>query len=277
MRAYLISCMVLLTSFSSVTAQQFSEVMNSKSCEIRGTENNSLINIKGDEIETRIQTPDGFERLNLSADSYGYFLRKLKLKPHESQVLYYDGKPKINKNVYIAVIQMEIGNRNLLQCADAVMLLWGEYLFKQQKYDEIHFNYLSDGKPRYFKEYCGGDYSYPKFRKFMNKIFAYANTTSLYDELIPADFNSMQIGDVFISRGNPIGHAVIIADMAVQINTGEKIFLLAQSYMPAQEIQILVNRTNRKISPWYDMKNQTINTPEWTFDSVDLRRFSELK
>ena len=47
---------------------------------------------------------------------------------------------------------------------------------------------------------------------------------------------SMQIGDVLIQGGSP-GHAVIVVDMAENPATGEKLYLLAQSYMPAQDIQ----------------------------------------
>jgi hypothetical protein len=63
--------------------------------------------------------------------------------------------------------------------------------------------------------------------------------------------------------------------MAQNPATGQQVYLLAQSYMPAQEIQLLINPNNASISPWYELKNETIETPEWTFEPVDLRRFSE--
>ena len=46
------------------------------------------------------------------------------------------------------------------------------------------------------------------------------------------ELSEMQIGDVFIRGGSP-GHCVIVVDMAVHQETGEKLFMLAQSYMPA--------------------------------------------
>ncbi|WP_334296195.1 DUF4846 domain-containing protein [Clostridioides difficile] len=39
----------------------------------------------------------------------------------------------------------------------------------------------------------------------------------------------MKIGDVFIVGGSP-GHASIIMDMAENEKTGEKVFMIAQSY-----------------------------------------------
>jgi hypothetical protein len=55
---------------------------------------------------------------------------------------------------------------------------------------------------------------------------------------------------------------------------GKKIFLLAQSYMPAQELQILKNPNNAKMSPWYSEEfGETLITPEWTFKKAHLKRF----
>lgn len=53
----------------------------------------------------------------------------------------------------------------------------------------------------------------------------------------------------------------------------QKMFLLAQSYMPAQEIQLLKNPSNSN-SPWYSISdNGILNTPEWTFNNGDLKQF----
>lgn len=84
---------------------------------------------------------------------------------------------------------------------------------------------------------------------------------------------NMQIGDVFIQGGSP-GHAVIIVDMAID-NKGNKLYMLAQSYMPAQELQILKNQTHIDISPWYklNLTDTEISTPEWNFTNKDLKRF----
>ena len=105
----------------------------------------------------------------------------------------------------------------------------------------------------------------------MTVVMAYASTLSLEKEMIPVNIKNMKIGDVFIKGGNP-GHVVIVVDMC-QNDEGKKLFMLAQSYMPAQQTQILVNNSNKKISPWYELKEETLITPEWTFDKNSLRRF----
>ena len=106
----------------------------------------------------------------------------------------------------------------------------------------------------------------------MNMVMAYASTLSLERELENVEIDDMEVGDVFIIAGSP-GHAVIIVDMAVN-QEYEKIFLLAQSYMPAQQTQVLINPMDNSLSPWYSLKGkEKLITPQWKFDLDDLKRF----
>ena len=54
--------------------------------------------------------------------------------------------------------------------------------------------------------------------------------------------------------------------------------MLAQSYMPAQQTQVLVNKANKEISPWYRLddvkKAGKMITPQWTFELDELKRFN---
>ena len=105
----------------------------------------------------------------------------------------------------------------------------------------------------------------------MRIVFTYANTYSLSAEMNPvSDVRAIEIGDLFIQGGFP-GHAVIVVDMAKN-SAGHIVFLLAQSYMPAQDIHIL--KSPFSISPWYDINfGEQLETPEWTFKKTDLKRF----
>lgn len=79
----------------------------------------------------------------------------------------------------------------------------------------------------------------------------------------------LEAGDVFIQGGSP-GHAVIVVDVAE--GREGKIFLLAQSYMPAQDIEILENLNNAEISPWFKASEIGIlKTPEWDFEWSQLK------
>jgi hypothetical protein len=248
-----------------------------------------ILNPEGTTIEERYNPPAGYTRIEVAEDSFGQFLRSQKLKPYGEKVLYYDGREKTKKNVYDSVFDVDIGDRDLHQCADAIMLLRAEYLYDQGRYDEIHFNFVSGFKAEYSKwmegyriKVEGNKVSYYKaaepsntyesFRKYMNIVFAYSGTLSLEKELKSVDINDMEIGDVFIVGGSP-GHAIIVVDMA-ENDEGDKIFMVAQSYMPAQETQLLINPMDQDISPWYSLKGMTrLRTPEWAFDLDQLKGF----
>ena len=107
----------------------------------------------------------------------------------------------------------------------------------------------------------------------MRSIFNYAGTASLTKELKSKKIKEIEAGDVFIWGGFP-GHAIIVVDVAEHTESGKKIFMVAQSYMPAQSIHILRNFNNHNLSPWYteDFGPQ-LETPEWTFERNSLKTF----
>jgi hypothetical protein len=253
------------------------------------SEENYTLNIDGATILERYPTPVDYTRIETEQNSFGEFLRNQSLKPYSEKALYYDGREKNSSGIYDGVLDVDIGDRDLHQCADAVMLLRAEYLYSQGLYDEISFNFVSGFKAEYKKwmqgyriEVDGNDVSYYKstdpsnsyesFRKYMDMVMAYASTLSLDKELEGVAIDDIQIGDVFIVAGSP-GHGIIVMDVAVNADD-EKIFLLAQSYMPAQETQVLINPTDDTISPWYSLKDkEKLITPQWKFELDQLKRF----
>lgn len=244
-------------------------------------------------IVTDIVTPVGYVRDVCGNNSFTAYLRNIPLLPKGSKVLLYNGSEKRNQSVAYAVVDMEIGNRDLQQCADAVIRLRAEYLWKQKRYEDIKFNF-TNGFTAGYKKWAEGnrikvngnqvqwyaagkgvDYSYKTFRNYLDIIFMYAGTASLSKELNTVLYTSLQPGDIFIQGGSP-GHAVIVVDVAVHPNTKKRVFLLAQSYMPAQQIHVLVNPVNRQLSPWYELEESDsgkLHTPEWSFEKKDLKRF----
>lgn len=228
--------------------------------------------VPGATLATRFAPPIGFDRDPTPPGSFSEWLRGLPLKPEGSKVLTYSGNPKWRQDVHAAVIDIDVGKRDLQQCADAVMRLRAEWLLSTGRSKEIAFN-DTDGKRRRFSPRGGGD-TYPAFRKYMDLVFAYAGTYSLERELKPVPVEGIEAGDVFIKGGFP-GHAVLVADMTVNRETGEKRFLLVQSYMPAQEMHVLKNPANADGSPWYSASaiGDQLVTPEWVFLRTALRRW----
>ncbi len=250
------------------------------------------INPEGKGVSQRILLPEGYERIDVKAGSFHEYLISHPLKPDGSPVNYFDGSEKIAPSVYCAVFDQNIGSKDLHQCADAVMNLKATYHYGRKEYDKIHFNFTSGHRAEY-KKYAEGyrasikgskvnwvktanrDYSEKTFRKYMNLIYSYCGTASLSKELKKVELKDILPGDIFILGGHP-GHAVIVLDV-VQNDQGDKAFLLAQSYMPAQQTQVLVNPQSNDRSPWYfvkDLEGQ-LETPEWSFELDQLMRFQD--
>lgn len=78
--------------------------------------------------------------------------------------------------------------------------------------------------------------------------------------------------DVLIRGGFP-GHAKIVSDVAAN-TAGSKIYLPAQSYMPAQDVHLLNNPCNKNLSPWYQVTAaEKMVTPEYLFTTNDLKKW----
>ncbi len=235
-----------------------------------------------------VVVPRGFKRVELDTSSFGYWLRNLPLKKKGTKVLLYNNKKKGNQKIHCAVIDIDVGSRDLQQCADAVMRLRAEYLYSREEFTKIHFNFLNGFNFKYSKWSDGYNLNskkngwlrtpgvkrpgYKNFRRYMNIVFNYANTKSLNSELKSVPIEDIQPGDVFIQGiRTHYNHAVIVLDVAVN-DQGEKVFLIAQSFTPAQDIEVLIKPGSN--SPWHTIPEGTeFETAEWLFYKSDLKRF----
>ncbi|MES2373703.1 MAG: DUF4846 domain-containing protein [Bacteroidota bacterium] len=221
-----------------------------------------------------IPLPAGFERVLVSRGLFADYLRNLPLRKDKTVYLY-NKQPKPNQSIHYAVIDISTGEKDLQQCADAVMRLRAEYFFDKKSYDSIRFpkgirdEYLF---PQYLKKTTQA--LRPAFLQFMETVFINCGSYTLEKSLQPVtDLSSMQIGDVFVKGGAP-GHAEIVVDMAVNKTTGKKIYMLAESYMPAQDIHLLLNLSVTSYGPWHKLTNdKQVVTASWTFSSNQLRRW----
>jgi hypothetical protein len=241
-------------------------------------------------LEARVQVPVGYQRVKAEKGSFADWLRHLPVLKGHPSVHLFDGSLKGNQRAQLVVLDIDVGKKNLQQCADAVMRLRAEYLWSANRRPEICFRFTSGDPARWSKWSAGvrpkikgnrvswsrrakANHSYTNFRKYLQTVFMYAGTYSLQKELQkPSRPSEIVAGDVFIQGGFP-GHAIIVMDVVVN-ERGQRRFLLAQSYMPAQEIHVLLQPGQK--SPWYFAKDMgTLQTPEWTFKYKDLRRFSK--
>ena len=267
-------------------------VINSCTDTENGIETKPTKKITGINAETirGISLPQGFNYVDDNDSVYSNWLLGLNLKKNKTVYLY-NGKPKSNQDVQYAVMNIDIGKKDLIQCADAAMKLRADYLFEKHLYDQIKF-LATSGDEISFESWLKGVrwkaqgtklVSYNIFKEvsniqqeynlFMELVFSYCGTYSLSKQLKPINDNSsIQPGDVFVYGGFP-GHAVTV--MAVAKNKkDEKIFLLSQGYMPAQDIHILKNYANTELSPWYAISDiYPLHTPQWQFEIGSLKRW----
>jgi predicted small secreted protein len=231
---------------------------------------NTDINDKSMPVEVKvmdISTPAGFYREQAINGSFAHWLRQVSLKKDKTVYLY-NGTIKPNQHAQYAVLDIRTGEKDLQQCADAVMRLRSEFLYFNGRFSEIVF-FDNLKRPYQFQL----PYTRANFERYLEKVFSWCGTLSLEKQLKPiSDYSAVAAGEVFIHGGSP-GHAAIIIDIAVN-NRNEKVFLMAQSYMPAQDIHILQNPNDPGLSPWYKLpeKDQMI-TPEWVFHRKERKQW----
>lgn len=232
-------------------------------------------------VSTRFAAPEGYKRIKEPAGSFGAWLQSRPLKPRGAKTLTYQGKVARTDDYTAAVIDMSVGQYDLQQCADAVIRLRAEYLFAKKDYKAIHFDFTS-GFNCDFVHYAEGyryqqnetwkktaakDYSYASFLHYLDLVFSYAGTLSLEKELKKVDNPAtIQAGDVFIKGGSP-GHCFMVMNVSIN-SAGQRKFMLAQSFIPAQNIQLLTYG-----SPWFGL-DKPVYLPYGEIVNADkLRRF----
>ncbi len=241
-------------------------------------------------IAERIPPPAGAERIRLGAEDFGDWLRDLPLLPGNPDVLLFDGSPKREQTGHVAVVDLDVGTRDLQQCADAVIRLRAEWLWASGRRDEIAFDFTSGDRAHWSAWRVGErpfvvgnlvrwmrrarpEDSRAAFRDYLETVFRYAGSASLERELGPVESDATVVpGDVFIQGGHP-GHAVLVVDVAEDVAASRRYFLLVQSYMPAQQVHVL--RNPARADAWYVADAPgPLATPEWVFPPGSLHRFA---
>ena len=249
-----------------------------------------LLNKEGLTIKKRVKVPKGYKRVEYPKESFQEYLRHYKLKTFGSKIINYDGSEYYWQRGHIGVLDIPVPKNGLQQCADALIRIRSEYLWNNNRKEAIGFNFTS----RHYcswKDYAEGyrpkikgnkvsfhktaikDYSKTNFYKYLNLIYTYSGTLSLYNEL-PKINNAkdLKIGDMLVVGGTP-GHIVMICDEVINDN-GDKLYLLFQGNTPAQSVHVVKNLENHNISPWYQLKKNTvIPVSNYTFYSSKFVRF----
>ncbi len=240
-------------------------------------------------IKTRVNTPLGYERVKYPKGSFAEYLRDYKLKPYGSKIINYDNTEYFWQGGHIGILEVPVPTNGLQQCADALIRIRSEYLWENNRRDEIGFNFTSghycswldyakgyrpivDGNKVKFHKSASANHSKENLYNYLNLIYMYSGTLSLYNELDPVQAKDLKVGDMLIKGGSP-GHIAMICDEIVN-DEGQKLYLLFQGNTPAQSVHLVKNLGNTLVSPWYELKDDAvIPVSNYTFGSSKFVRF----
>ncbi|WP_298902291.1 DUF4846 domain-containing protein [uncultured Psychroserpens sp.] len=250
----------------------------------------SLINKDSLTIKSRVNCPEGYKRVAYAKGSFEEYLRHYKLKPFGSKIINYDDTAYFWQGGHVGILEIPVPQNGLQQCADALIRIRSEYLWKNNRKDEIGFNFTSghycswkkyaegyrpkiNGSKVTFSKTASPNDTEANFYKYLNLIYTYSGTLSLFNELSEIeDVSQLKIGDMLIKGGTP-GHIVMICDEVIN-EKGEKRFLLFQGNTPAQSVHLVKNLEDATLSPWYQLeKDAVIPVSNYTFSSSKFVRF----
>ncbi|WP_299521215.1 DUF4846 domain-containing protein [Winogradskyella sp.] len=281
--------LVLVIIAIAVLAFQLRPVEGAVDKVVAIVETPSLINKDSLTIESRVSEPKGYKRVSYPKGSFENYLRNYDLKPFGSKIINYDGSKYFWQRGHIGILEVPVPKNGLQQCADALIRIRSEYLWDNDRKDEIGFNFTSghycswksyaegyrpkiNGSKVNFHKTASENHSKENFYKFLNLIYMYSGTLSLFNELESVKAKDLKIGDMLIKGGSP-GHIVMLCDEVVNAN-GEKLFLLFQGNTPAQSVHLVKNLEDTSISPWYVLEDDaTIPVSNYTFGSAKFVRF----
>jgi Domain of unknown function (4846) len=215
-------------------------------------------------IEETFAPPAGMTRVAVDDGSFGAWLRRLPLRPDGTPVRSFRGAQILSADDprLAAVAELDVGTRDLQQCADSIIRLHAEWMWSRGRAGELAYP-LVDGKRVGFHQQTR-----EAFRKYLVHVFAYASTLSLDKYAHKIDRAAARPGDFWVMGGSP-GHAVLILDIA-ESKDGRRVALLGQGFMPAQDFHVLRAPDG---SPWFSLDGDRVETPFWKpFGWKSLRR-----
>jgi Domain of unknown function (4846) len=227
-------------------------------------------------LEQRFAPPPGFVRMVAEAEGFAAWLRGLPLAKRGTPVVSFAGDTLVPAGDprLAAVVDLDIGNRDLQQCADSVIRLHAEWNKLKGQNDAVSYTSFSgvsmpyarwqkgerlglDGKTLVWRAGGKSDTSHASFRSYLDSVFSYANTVSIARDGKLVSQAELAPGDFVVAPGTP-GHAVVVLDVAKN-SEGKRVALLGQGYMPAQSFHVLAHDGD----PWFSLEGAELATPFW--------------
>ncbi len=243
-------------------------------------------------LEGRFAPPEGFARVPASKGSFAAWLRGLPVRLDRTGVQSFRGDGLSSPSA--AVVLLDVGSRDLQQCADMAIRLRAEYLWSAGKAKTVQYDFTS-GDLSTWSAWKGGERfkiagnkverkrgkarkgNHQEFRRYLDNVFRYAGTRSLArDSKALKDDQPIEPGDFFVQPGGP-GHAVVVLDV-VEHEDGRRAALIGQGFMPAQDFHVVTRRGADVLDAvWFVLPKagQTLDTPSWSpFERSEARRWT---
>jgi hypothetical protein len=240
-------------------------------------------------VAVRFKTPEPYVRTDAKEHSFSLFLRSLPLFPEGAPVRNYANEPvEMDKqSTPAAILDIETGSKNWQCTVQSLMRIWAEYLFERQQFSAIRFH-IRNGKAIPYSQWAQGmnitvdnraywtktpynPQQYRTFRRYLDFIFQYSDFQTVRRDIESVAASDLAPGDLLLRDG----FAMMVLDMAVNRDTGEKIVLLVSGGTPAQSIRILQNTIpGETLGAWFKIGEQgAINTGLVAFSEADFYRF----
>lgn len=237
-------------------------------------------------LQGRIPTDPGFTRVPVTDGTFAAFLRTLPLRDKGTPVVSFKGDTILEPNDprLTAVVAIDVGDKDLQQCADSIIRMHAEWRFAADRKD-VSYKSLSGFKMDYDRYRKGerfvlagkdlawtagarADDSHAAFRTYLDGVFMWANTQALARDAAKVSRADVRAGDFFVLGGAP-GHTVLVLDIETDV-AGHKRALIGQGYMPAQSFHVVRAADG---SPWFSLDGDAVATPFWVpFPWDSLRR-----
>jgi hypothetical protein len=239
-------------------------------------------------LSQRYDPPTGYRRVAVESQSFADWLRKLPIRTDRMQVRSYRDEPLNRPSA--GIVAIDVGDRDLMQCADSIIRLHAEYLWAQERQNEAAYRFTSGDETRWSDWVSGERFridgsgvtrtmgkprtaSHAVYRRWLDLVFTYAGTRSLArDAARPSMDAVVEAGEFYVDAGSP-GHAVIVLDVVTN-SRGVRLGLLGQGFMPAEDIHVL--RSSLAIDGvWFrlpDREEEALPTPSWKPFGASSRR-----
>jgi hypothetical protein len=245
-------------------------------------------------LEAVYAPPDGFSRVAVAQGSFDAWLRGVPVAAIPAggavEVRAYDGR--ILRRPADRIIPLDVGTRDLQQCADSAIRLHAEFLRSSGRTDVLGYHFTS-GDLSTWNDWLGGERfavagssvgrisgparsdSAATWRAWLELVFTYAGTRSLaHDTDAVALGAPLRAGDVFVHAGSP-GHAVVLLDIA-EDDTGQRVALVGQGFMPAEDFHVIRDHGRHVLQGvWFGLPDDgaVLQTPWGPFGRNQARRF----